>query len=151
MSFKTWVITPKSELKKSLGSRDWSFLLTESVTFYGGNAFGHHFTGEGFFLMRTIPDVGMSLEEGRTEWIKILYLSSIVKEYEDNLNEVDSLIGKVEISSTYFDKWWIIEQIEDNFNVDDAFNLDEAIVSRIKPSKNTYVNSWINAIRSKKT
>ena len=75
MSFKICVITPKSELKNSLGSSDWSFLLTESVTFYSGNAFGHYFTGEGFFLRRTIPDVGMSLEEGRTEWIKILYLS----------------------------------------------------------------------------
>ena len=136
---------------KAVTGTDWDDLLTETISYSGGDKFGARFTGEGFFLIRGTVPPEESMEQAREEWVKLLYLFHLYEEYESHISEIGNIIGAYDISSSYFDRWWSLKAVEENRNIDTAFDLKDKVKSLIKPSKNNHLKQWLSEIGANKT
>jgi hypothetical protein len=95
-------------------------------------------------------------EGQRTTWkmedtlaqVKLLFLGSL-KDYT-NITDFENLVGVLSLSVRTFDRWWTIEEIDDEELVEEVEKvLEPSVAEHLEDTGRPAVDEWISDLRAK--
>ncbi len=94
-------------------------------------------------------------EGGLTTWgnesqatkIKLLYLARM-REYTPLTSTEDAMriLGSDRVSTTVFDKWWMIRRVDDKEDAQDLVQFMQPVCNKIDPPTDELVKAWLHQI-----